>query len=593
VAVLSIEAGEGGVTASIARDAPVLWRGAAILALLTAPPRRANDETTLLAQRRWCRVLVDTASQDDGDWGARVQHGAAADMAWPLQDAQRALPGFISKVNRRLATAHAIRRHLAAADAPVAPEGQRHRRVPSIVREALLTVQDDAALRERLETAGLAASRDLPEDVDNFKTRVLRESLPVVHIAFAYAQIHGVTQQHLRGQPPDVRARHGMDLPELSDTYVFQGMLGSLLTSGEFQDALLAKAEALEALLPRMRKPRVGHVVRVRLVDAEIRAPAILPFVPLERIRYDAAPGDTTEVVLPGDAPDQQVAMTLLAVLAAAPRRGADTEWARRLRAFYRLSWQDQMRAAPDLAEFIQPVVPDHLTMPLPEASKLVAASVDIVGQRLLAAETLLPSLRHIAGHPGSGMGEGATLRSLAGEIRRVLAKEQGRRLANPARLGGPSRSREVTGERAVENFRTRVLEPARPVIHLAAGFAFALEMLEREAGSAAWRLPNAPPHGRVARFDWWRFCHHEPRFARVALDVAAGARGSGEPVARRGTKLERDLSAPHRDDLIPSNFAASGDPIRGGSRVPVRSLCRTSPPVLTAATHPSPSSST
>ncbi len=119
----------------------------------------------------------------------------------------------------------------------------------------------------------------LPADEDNFETRVLRESLPVVHLALAYAQLQETLQRDLRTQPKEVRDRHGVEPAGQPEGFIFQGMLGTLLTSAEVQEGLLTRAAALADLLPTMRKPRVRRVFTSAWPTSRSVPPPLLSFI--------------------------------------------------------------------------------------------------------------------------------------------------------------------------------------------------------------------------------------------------------------------------------------------------------------------------
>ncbi len=69
-----------------------------MLAVLAVPPRQAGDAATHLAYRRWCRILIQLAHEEGAEWSSDEQFAVPADVAWPLDDALRALPRLRAKV---------------------------------------------------------------------------------------------------------------------------------------------------------------------------------------------------------------------------------------------------------------------------------------------------------------------------------------------------------------------------------------------------------------------------------------------------------------------------------------------------------------
>jgi hypothetical protein len=524
MAGLSIHQSGNDLVVSIARSLPVAMRGAAVLAVLTAPPRQAHDPKILLAYRRWCRGLLYLAEQEVQGWEDQPQHIAPADLAWQLPDAERKLRQMLRDIERRLGAAYAARRFLQAAEsAAIGGSGKRRTRL-SIEAEIIRTNLAEDELRRRLATLKVEPLPSLPADPDNFETRALRPSLPVLHLAYAYSELREHIQRELAGRPLEVRQQHGLILPGADDSYIYEGALGNLVTSGAFQESLLDRAERLEVLLPFMPKLRPMRVVRVRLEEGEALSRPAIHFVPIS-IERPAEPGDGLTVRLPAEPSPEQAAITLLATLACPPRSAADRRWSECVAAFSRVLWHHRMEATPEEADRLQPAIPAHLTMPLPRARKLVERSLVEVLQRLRAAQALSPAFRVLAGGGRLVPEQGGWRWSLAGEIRRVLAEEAKRTCGLARRPGRSSPSARPTRNPgpAARNFEARVIGPARSVLHLAVALAFTLRRMAGEQGI------NTTPEGVAAesgtgtrvRLDWPGLVDRHPDCADVAVGLA------------------------------------------------------------------------
>ncbi len=199
--------------------------------------------------------------------------------------------------------------------------------------------------------------------------------------------------------------------------------------------------------------------------------------------------------------------------------------------------------------------------MDLRQARKLVATTMKAVGQRLLAADALLPTLLDIADHPDRRVPARTLAWTLSGEIRRVLRDEQAKRAVGAKRRVRPAEPTAELGERAVENFRTRVIETARPVIHLAP-----TRTRPRDARAGGRRRGGLVPNGRCAgdrsaRFDWWRFCHHYPRFARSPLALPRSSRRPQARCLQAAQRHRRSSGCATAKADAPSVFSGSPDP--------------------------------
>ena len=192
-------------------------------------------------------------------------------------------------------------------------------------------------------------------------------------------------------------------------------------------------------------------------------------------------PPATIDITIPEDAPEAHLPAFLLAILAVPPTSAEDTRW-------------HETREILKLRIAHLPTPADQgLENGLPFTRALLhrkeTTAFVRVGRALAAAHALIPSIgRHNAALLGIPTGSLPAAfrrrRKLSDEIERTMWHETA--AAEAAALRGerplPPRMPSM-GESgaAPKNFITRVLKPARPVMHLATAFAVLIDMVEQQ----------------------------------------------------------------------------------------------------------------
>jgi hypothetical protein len=225
--------------------------GARLLAVLAQPPMSHKDTRWQLTERALGRIY----------WVARAQ---ASKM--PLDDSEVVnpshllLPDEIMRSQDKLLQKQLEYRMGAAQVAiPIIANQAKLRRFPErtidgwIIRALL---QEDF-LKESLASQGLAASDRFPMDFNNFDTRVLRPSLPVIHLAVAVAFAVDASQMAFRSLPE--KEAEGVPVgaggPQIS--------VANILLQPVLARSIIANASGIGRYLPHLKKLRPKHIVHL------------------------------------------------------------------------------------------------------------------------------------------------------------------------------------------------------------------------------------------------------------------------------------------------------------------------------------------
>jgi hypothetical protein len=132
------------------------------------------------------------------------------------------------------------------------------RRAKTVDGWIVQTLAQEARRLEQITELGTSVSpRFRPEDVGNFETRVVRRSLPVIHLAVAVALAIDASQKSLRARPGEA---DGMP----ADVGGPQISIGDILVRPELAHSIIAQAAEIEALLPHMARLKPKLVVQIR-----------------------------------------------------------------------------------------------------------------------------------------------------------------------------------------------------------------------------------------------------------------------------------------------------------------------------------------
>jgi hypothetical protein len=200
--------------------------------------------------------------------------------------------------------------------------------------------------------------------------------------------------------------------------------------------------------------------------------------------------------------PGYQRCAIVLATLACPPRRADDPRWLEVVRAFCRLHFDEGERIVPDMFDRpqTQPVNWGHLTYPLERATKLAEDARATLNARLVASHTMMPFLWEGLGKAGKiEFRDYKFEETLESRIQKVVDQEADRHAQLSARYGEvpPPRLPMGRDQLQAKNFMTKVLRPARPVLHIVAALDHVMATTNEEL-----RKAGKPPIAKMLEID-------------------------------------------------------------------------------------------
>lgn len=244
---------------TIPSGGPNYLPGARLLAILAYPPTSARDHRWHTAERALCRHALHNRQLDNPQWADHEQWIVPAHMTMPLVDMRRELERVKRQHNDRLGAAHVAVPYFQEALSRQSGALPSRRRDITLDARIKRTNDQEADLEEWWTAQGANFKRRFPTDAHNFEHRVLRPSLPVLHLAVALAVMIDWSQKFLREQE-NVFAE-----PERIGPGGAQLLFGDMLTAPEFARAIVGNAIGYEDLLPHLPKPRIRGFVKLRL----------------------------------------------------------------------------------------------------------------------------------------------------------------------------------------------------------------------------------------------------------------------------------------------------------------------------------------
>lgn len=240
---------------------PAYWPGARLLAVLAFPPKPGKTQTWQDAEAMFGRNLMLYMMAHDPDWGESEQKLVPRHALLGADRCDKLSSLVFGKLlNDRMGAAHVAWPLFQEADklARNLPSHTRHSTF--IDREINRTLQQEHDRVDILGKLGIPVEPRFPVDVNNFDARVLRASLPVLHIAMAAASLIDESQRMLRTAPQHIQDRFPIDASGPQISYLH------FLADPTLVFRAVAYAEYLENLLPHFTKlrPSPQKVVRLR-----------------------------------------------------------------------------------------------------------------------------------------------------------------------------------------------------------------------------------------------------------------------------------------------------------------------------------------
>lgn len=252
---------EDGLVVEIPAGGPGYLAGARILAVLADPPSPDGGQTWRENEKVICRAWLSVLQQHDPGWEDRPQVVVPAHLLLPLKTSERRWPAIMKRHHDRMGAAHVMVPFLAEAERQLQGAPASRRRVPSVDARIAATLEQEEERQRVLTAQAIEESPRFPPGIDNFDNRILRRSLPVIHIAVAVATFIDQSQKNARLLPDDIRAGLAEDVggPQFSFLH--------FLASPELARAVVERAARIEGLLPYLPKlrPDPATVVKLRL----------------------------------------------------------------------------------------------------------------------------------------------------------------------------------------------------------------------------------------------------------------------------------------------------------------------------------------
>lgn len=225
--------------------------------------------------------------------------------------------------------------------------------------------------------------------------------------------------------------------------------------------------------------------------------------------------------------PGYQRCAILLATIACPPEHPKDPRWQEVVRAYCRVHFDEGERILPEMFDRpqAQPVTWGHLTFPLDRATTLTEAARATLNARLVASNTMMPFLWEALGKAGkTEFRDQRVEETLESRIQKVVEQEAVRHDQLSARYGEVPPARLPMGKEELQpkNFMTKILRPARPVLHVVAALDHVMEATNQElrkAGKPALnRMLEIDVHG--PQVHGW-FFERTPELADAVVAVS------------------------------------------------------------------------
>jgi len=254
--------GGEGVVIDVPMDGPSYLPGARLLAVLADPPIRTGQMGWRQTERALCRLYLAAQHGLDERRAETAQFVVPNHLTMSLAEAEERAAKARKRHDERMGAAHVMVPFLRAIQQG-SVDGRRARRLTAD-GEIARTIDSEAERRETLAKLGVVEPRRFPESTDNFDVRVLRASLPVIHLAVAVGIVIDQSQKILSRRSEAEQAGRPQDVggPQIG--------FADILMHPEYAAWIIREAEALEPLLPLLPKlkPKPGSIVRLRLIGA-------------------------------------------------------------------------------------------------------------------------------------------------------------------------------------------------------------------------------------------------------------------------------------------------------------------------------------
>lgn len=264
--MLRIEKSGPDILVTFPRNIPVPLRGAALLAVTARPPARADDPRTLETFRAFGRLTAEALVGYSPALAHTPLQWPASALMMPLERARRIEKTYRRKLEERMGAADAYAPFLSSALASFHGHKRRRGAPPTVDQSVGQAIEAEFRRIEVFEALGSTTRPRFSLSPENFEQRVLRESLPVIHLCTAVSAAVTRSVEMLARLPPSKTRKlpQGVDIRTGKSRAQFGG--DEFLFDKKSQDFILEYAEVLEPVVADARLKSRRGLVRIRCV---------------------------------------------------------------------------------------------------------------------------------------------------------------------------------------------------------------------------------------------------------------------------------------------------------------------------------------
>ncbi len=257
----STPAEDPGIVISVPDGSSNYLPGARLFAVMASPPKAVTDTRWRQAEAVLSRWFLAEHHKLHPEWADTPQTVLPAHLMVPWQTVERVEPDLRERLHYRMGAAQAVRPFIGEAIKLIRGSTRSKRDKLTIDAAILRTLEEEDNRKEWLRQLEIIEKNRFPSGIDNFDNRVLRRSLPVLHLAIAVADVIDISQQLLRQATPAIQERMPFDIggPQVG--------LIEFLNSARLARHAILRAQQYERILAFMRvlRPAPERVVRLRM----------------------------------------------------------------------------------------------------------------------------------------------------------------------------------------------------------------------------------------------------------------------------------------------------------------------------------------
>lgn len=239
-------------------EEPTYRLGVRLLAVLAYPPKSEHDTRWMQAERALGHIYCMAHLANAAGWLEKPQLVVPNFLTLTSAKARSEDRRIAIQLGHRMGAAHMAVPYFqeAAASPSTSP---RLRNSKSIDSNIMRTIEQEQDRREVLNIASTKGTRRFPEQADNFDARVLRPSLPVLHLAVATALAIDRSQKALA----KLHTKATVNVP--NDVAGPQLSAADIMNDPMLARMIIEEATHLESFLPRLSVLKPKSIVRLIL----------------------------------------------------------------------------------------------------------------------------------------------------------------------------------------------------------------------------------------------------------------------------------------------------------------------------------------